>query len=341
MSVITPVPSSILFLNASAGSQQIVATYTGYHGTITAAMLDGSFASVSPSSASGPVATFTVNPAGGTSPTSNGGSDAVVITAADGTTINVPINVGGSEPAIATMPGIQTYSGAISYVRALTDCPTYPVDSVIATFLNEALQQVTDDLEPILQTVYIPIQFGISLVTLPYDIGDIVAMAYNTTQPGTVGGIQYELLELGPLEFIDSTQGMPQQYGGPSYGGPTLWFRRISDVSGRITLEFAPEPPPGYLWVQYYSRPILWNASTPSVPTNIDPTLCKLAIYAAAMEVARNRRDEVRVASFEKAYDKLIAKKSEKIGRRKRQRRAVVRDVTTLGSNYTPNWWPQ
>ena len=341
MGTIVPVPSLCQFLNASQPVQTIVATYAGYSGTISAAMQDGSFASVSPLSGSGPAVTFTVNPAGGTSFASNGGNDAVVITAADGSSVIVPVSIGGSQPPIATLPGIQSLTGALSYVRNITDCPVYPNDSVIATFLNEGLQQVADDLEPVLQTVAIPVVFGNTFATLPYDIGDIVAFAYNTNPPGTPGGIQYELLELGPLEFIDSTQGLPQQYGGPSYGGPTLWFRRISDVSGRITLEFAPQPPPGYLWVNYYSRPIIWNPATPTAVTNIDPTLCRLAVYFAAIEVARNRKDEVRVKSLKQEYAELMQTKREKMGRRHRQRRAVVRDVTTLGDGFLPNWWPQ
>jgi hypothetical protein len=334
-------PNQLYFLNSSTAPQILTVTTIGASDTVTASMLDGSYATVSPSSATAVshVVTFTVTPTG-TAPASIGGDDGVIIKDGASSAV-IAVAVGGAPTSKALLPPFQTLTNAIAYVRAICDLPTTPTDAVITSFLNEGAQQLSDEIEPLFNDIAIPVIDGSSTATLPYDVQDIVALRYSTNPPGQPGGIEYELLELGTLEFVDSTQGMPQMYGGPSAGGPVLWFRRITDQANRIRIELSPQPPPGYLRLAYYVRPILWNINneTGSV-TNVDTAYVRLAILFAAKECCRSRKDLVRYKSFEDEYQQLLVSKKEKIGRRRRQRRAVVRDVTSLSDGYLPNWWP-
>lgn len=331
MGTLTVTPTIVSIFNVAAGPKTLTVSTTTA-GPITASLADGSFVSLAPTSV-GTSGTFTLTPSN-----VNGGDD--ILTISDGTsTITVPVALGSSAAATAPITGQDTLQSTIAYIRLIVDSPTSPSDANIGILLNQAITQISDNLAPNLQTVQLPIAFGSSTVTLPSDVGDIEKILYNTGDLNNPGSISYELVELGPAEFSDFNAGVNGSYG-IAVGGPTLYYTRLSDAAGRIRLQFAPYPPPGYLVLTYHPRLSTFNLAAPTSILNMDPSYVRLVSLLTAHDVCLMQRDTTRAQYFMSQYTGLMGEKKISSGRRNNARTSVVRDVTSSDYAGLPTWWP-
>lgn len=333
MGTLTATPSIVTIFNVAAGPVSIAVTTTNNNGPISASLADGSFVTLSPASVTGSNATFTLTPTN-----VNGGDD--VLTLSDGIVkLQVPIALGSSTAVQTPVTSSNTLANAIAYIRIIADSPTQPSDANIGILLNQAILQVNDELDAVLQTIQLPITFGTSTVTLPPDVMDIENLSYNTGDLNSSGSIPYPLVELGPIDFDNFNAGVGGSYGlTPS--GPTLYYKRLSDDSGRIRLQFAPFPPPGFFIVTYHTRGSLYDLTNTGSVSNMDPSYFRLTCLLTAQDVCMKGRDLARANEFKTQYETLVAKKKISSGRRNNARQSVVRDVTSFGYEGLPTWWP-
>lgn len=332
MGTLTATPTIVSIFNVAAGPQTVSVTTTTA-GPITASLADGSFVSLSPASIAGTSGTFMLTPTN-----VNGGDD--VLTLSDGTsTVIIPVALGSSAATTTPTTAQNTLQSTIAYIRQISDSPTSPSDANIGILLNQAIMQISDNLAPNLQTVQLPIAFGSSTVTLPADVGDIEKILYNTGDLNNPGSISYELIELGPALFSDFNAGVNGSYG-IAVGGPTLYYTRLSDASGRIRLQLAPYPPPGYLVLTYHPRLSTFDLGAPGSILNMDPSYLRLVSLLTAHDVCLTQRDTTRASYFMSQYNGLMGEKKISLGRRDNARTSVVRDVVSAEYAGLPTWWP-
>lgn len=221
-------------------------------------------------------------------------------------------------------------------VRSLSNETTKPIDSTVIGFINEGINQVSDELENQFNTVNIALVAAATTLALPSDVNDIEKITYSTALPTAGGVIEYEMQELGVGEFVDATGSYPT-----TFGGPVVYYRRLSDQNGVITLQFYPiAPVGGYINVYYYSRPQTYDPAAPSSTTDLDPAYQILAIYWAVVQVCETKENlRAKAAYFQQKYENLLQKKLYAAKRRSQRRGAMVRDVTSGGAVGVP-WFP-
>lgn len=331
MGTLTAAPSSVVIQNVAAGPVSVVATTTNNTGPITATLADGSFVTVSPSSISAATGTFTITPVN-----QAGGDD--VLTFSDGvTTTQVPIALGAS--ALTSNPGLVNLTSALAYIRLIADAPTLPVDADLTTMLNFSLTEVGAAISQVLSMTSLAIVFGTPTVTLPADILDIEKLGYSTNLPNVPGSIPYELIEIGPGEFMDFNAGVSSNYGLQP-AGPVLYYVRLQDSFGRIRLMFSPLPPAGYLNITYHPRISWFVPGTGGSTVNLDPSLFEIVFLKTCQKVCQKQRDKVRADGFLTEYTQKLAEYKQTNGRRNNARTSVVRDVTSNYYNSMPPWYP-
>lgn len=236
------------------------------------------------------------------------------------------------------MPSPGGYSGtaAVALVRALTNMATAPVDATIYTFLNTALEQVNNELELSSKTQSTAVVGGAVTFQLPTDVLDFDAITFSTGLPTAPGVIEYEMVELGPEQFIEATWNAPTMGGGP-----TVLYRRIQDAGNQITIQLYPTAPAsGYVNVYYRSRGTLWDSANPTTVPDLDSAYQYLAILFACQMTCGSKENTRRANYFAGQAQNELERARTKVGRRRRQRRSQVRDVLSSPS-VTPAWWPQ
>jgi hypothetical protein len=332
VSTLTASPSIVSILNVAAGPVAVTVTTTAA-GPITANLADGSFVGVSPNSHAAPTGVFTITPGN-----TDGGDD--VLTLSDGTnTLLIPVALGGSEASNTPTAAQNTLTSLIAYIRVLADAPSQPSNANLGLLLNQAVTQVGDELEPILQCVQLEVVEGTSTVTLPGDVGDIEKVIYSAGDLNMPGSIPYEVIELGPGVFSEFQAGTQGNYG-LSPAGPVLYYQRLSDMSGRIRLQFSPYPPPGFIQLYYHPKLNQFDLTNINSTIQLDPTYIRLIALLTAHDVCLQQRDVARAQYLNTLYGTEITKKKNSVGRRNNARTSQVRDVTSMGYSATPTWWP-
>lgn len=228
-----------------------------------------------------------------------------------------------------------TAANALARVRAKTNQATVPPDATVYSFLNDALEQVNRELQVVFTLQTVAVASGAATFTLPADVQDFMAITFSTAPPTSPGVIEYEMVELQPLEFVDATWNAPTMSGGP-----TVLYRRIADGTGTIQIQLYPlAPASGYINVYYYQRPQLWDPTNPASTTNMDSAYQFGVILLACVWTAEARENLKKAGYFQGLYEAWLAKSLDAIGKRRRKRRAQVRDVTSSPS-VVPAWFP-
>jgi hypothetical protein len=332
VSTLTASPSIVSIFNVAAGPVTVTASTTAA-GPITASLADGSFVGLSPASVPAPSGVFTLSPGD-----TDGGDD--TLTLSDGTsTLLIPVALGGSEAGNIPTAGANTLTTVLAYIRVLADAPQQPSAANLGLLLNQAVIQVGDELEPILQTVQLNVIDGTSTITLPLDVGDIEKVIYSPGDLNNPGSIPYEVYELGPGVFAEFQMGTQGNYGlAPA--GPVMYYQRLSDMSGRIRLQFAPYPPPGFFQLYYHPKLNQFDLNSPNSTIQLDPTYLRMLSLLTAHDVCLQQRDVARAQYLGGLFDKEMAKKKITVGRRNNARTSQTRDVTSEGYSALPTWYP-
>lgn len=331
MGTLTASKTIVSIFNVAAGPLTLTVSTTTA-GPISASLQDGSFVSLSPSSVSGSSGSLTLTPIN-----VNGGDD--VLTLSDGSSkLLIPISLGSSAATNTPVASQNTLGSIIAYIRLLADSPSAPNDANLGILLNQAVTQVSDALAPNQQTVQLPVVVGTSTMTLPADVGDIIKILYNSGDLNTPGSFSYEAIELAPAEFSDATAGVNGSLG-IGVGGPPMYYTRLSDASGRIRLQFAPYPPPGFFVLTYHPRLSTFDLTSPTSLLNIDPTYTRLISLLCAHDICLQQRDTTRASYFKDQYGQLLAEKKITLGRRNNARTSIVRDVMSGDIGVMPTWW--
>lgn len=228
---------------------------------------------------------------------------------------------------------------ALQKVRRLADEQSLPVDADVIGFLNDALEQLCADLNPLRYVENVAVVGGAVKISLPADMYTIDRLTWSNALPTAIGVQEYPLTQLDPGAFDDLSGGMPVLNGGTPG-----WYRLLSDESNAQTIQcYVAIPTNGYVNVYGAQRPALWDPADPTSTTNLDSSLQLLAVYMAVYMVCENRENLEKAKYYRQIVygadgeSGMYGQAAQRLSRRQRAHGARVRDVMG-GPSYAPVW---
>lgn len=216
-----------------------------------------------------------------------------------------------------------TQEQAVAQVQQKTNEPTIVSAANITQFLNDGLDALALEIEPVVTYTTVSVASTDVTKTLPEDVQDIVALFYSATTPLQPGWIPYEMTQFDPKQFMLVTGGVPTYAGGPPF-----CYCIIGDAAGQMTIQIG-SPMAGYLFIMYHQRAAYWDPGTTGSTTNVDPSYQRAAVLYACVQVCESTENYRKAQYFQKLFDDLVEDLKSKARRRVQRKPSMVRDVTS------------